>query len=413
MVKPKTRTGYQDSKTNHAGLCLNPVAFPCCYKPGLVFFWCLVCPLVTTSSLSLLSSPSNPSPPPSRAVLSLPSSIESCLPVQVEGRHLSSVLRRFTQPRETWREEKHLPVGSCSPASGLLCWASPFSLLRSQPSQLAFLSYLGPDSFVCQSSALRAFLLRHADFRKAKEPSRCHPTSPSTQPCLKCLPRSSSYGLVHGQFRASRRLGSQALALASDPPLRREDSSNDKSADQAQKEAAQTSLLLRTENPGRPQSSSSHTSNAGKGTTPTTQFFFTQAALSPAGSSRATLPSSESPPSSVLLKEEPPSLSLGLPKEVAQLDVATQVKKTVSAATEGSKTKLDVRMRRRLKEIIKITRRGQSARERLKQDLAREDEIAKDPELASRRAEELRRLRLEDPLTRPVERRRYTVQWCA
>ncbi|KEP65953.1 UNVERIFIED_CONTAM: hypothetical protein HHA_314320 [Hammondia hammondi] len=73
--------------------------------------------------------------------------------------------------------------------------------------------------------------------------------------------------------------------------------------------------------------------------------------------------------------------------------------------------KTDIRIRRRVREIMKSMKKADTAKGRLKEEFERDEEIRKDPILLARQEEELRTLRLVDPLVRPIERRRYTVQW--
>nr|CEL77659.1 TPA: GTP-binding conserved hypothetical domain-containing protein [Toxoplasma gondii VEG] len=60
---------------------------------------------------------------------------------------------------------------------------------------------------------------------------------------------------------------------------------------------------------------------------------------------------------------------------------------------------------------MKSMKKADTAKGRLKEEFERDEEIRKDPILLARQEEELRTLRLVDPLVRPIERRRYTVQW--
>ncbi|PFH34363.1 hypothetical protein BESB_075150 [Besnoitia besnoiti] len=91
--------------------------------------------------------------------------------------------------------------------------------------------------------------------------------------------------------------------------------------------------------------------------------------------------------------------------------VETKAEHKVGDTPAPAKRKLDVRIRRRIKEIVKIMKKGETARDRLRNELKRDERIRRDPGLLAREREEQRTLRLVDPLVRPIERRRYTVQW--
>ncbi|CBZ55316.1 putative GTP-binding conserved hypothetical domain-containing protein [Neospora caninum Liverpool] len=97
--------------------------------------------------------------------------------------------------------------------------------------------------------------------------------------------------------------------------------------------------------------------------------------------------------------------------EEAEIRLGLHAKDKKMGATKPASRKTDIRIRRRFKEIMKIMKKADTAKGRLKDEFERDERIRKDPDLLTRQEEELRTLRLVDPLVRPVERRRYTVQW--
>ncbi|PHJ18060.1 gtp-binding conserved hypothetical domain-containing [Cystoisospora suis] len=427
-------------KTNCAGLCVKllRVCLVSYYK-AVVFLILSLFRLVSASAFYSLSGTSQTSFTLRLCPFSF--SEQSNFPLHLEDKQFSSLHTGSTDPRrrsygEPFSPETPSAIGRFPPLAACSSTLTrglqpPSDTIRKEHLSSCFNQRKSSSSFsVSLLSPFNRLLFLSPPSRSIRTISPFslfHPRCPSTQLySLWYLSTSTLHPrLREKQLHSSRRSISPVVSpsssdLFSPPhePLLQEDDHKDDSQEGIQdtsryfniEDARNTSL-----SPKPYGSSLSHTFKP----TASTEFFFRQTSLSTpqeSESATTTSPSRSSPSSSssLFFKEDQPSLFLGLPREEdeEQLKVvasAEEVKKKINVKVdERVKAKVDVRVRRRLKEIMKIMKKGENAQERLKQDLAREDEIANVPELASRRAEELRRLRLEDPLTRPIERRRYT-----